>query len=172
MFLLPEYTRNTIVIPYQIRTLSFFTQTTSKEEYKNPFSSWCIIESWRACILSNLNSAKTIISNEDLELLCNLATLQVVYTMSLNVIDHSKRVKYFGDKARWIGSIISLVQSRRFNPSICLEYLVGWDNDTMRSTKIHLQHLQKVFCTSCRYSPSSTAVLKRAGFFHIHYLKV
>ena len=117
--------RNTIVIPYQIKTLYFFTETTLKEEYKNPFSSWCIIESWRACILSNLNSAKTIISNEDLELLCNLATLQVVYTMSLNVIDHSKRVKYFGDKKQYIGPRVLLVEIRRFNPSICFEYLRG-----------------------------------------------
>ena len=96
-----------------------------KRRIKNPFSSWCIIESWRACILSNLNSAKTIISNEDLELLCNLATLQVFYTMSLNVIDHRKRVKYLCDKKRYIGSRVSLVKIRRFNPSICLEYLGG-----------------------------------------------
>ena len=117
--------RMTIVILYQIRTLYFFIETTSKEEYKKPFSSLCIIESWRACILSNLNSAKTIISNEDLELLCNLATLQVFYTMSLNVIDHRKRVKYFSDEKRYIGSRVSLVKIRRFNPSICLQYLGG-----------------------------------------------
>ena len=120
-----EYRWIDFVIPYQIRTLYFFIETTSKEEFKNPFSSWCIIESWRACILSNLNSAKTIISNEDLELLCNLATLQVFYTMSLNVIDHRKRVKYLCDKKRYIGSRVSLVKIRRFNPSICLEYLGG-----------------------------------------------
>ena len=117
--------RITIVILYQIRTLYFFIETTSKEEYKNPFSSLCIIESWRACILSNLNSAKTIISNEDLELLCNLATLQVLYTLSLYVIDHPKRVKYFGDKKQYIGSRVSLVKIRRFNPSIGLEFLGG-----------------------------------------------